>query len=246
MRFSTKNSNWILAILAVLGVGGTAAAFTNATIKAVKLCEEKQIKGTKEVIKTVWKLYLPGIGFVIATTVAIVTNAHVNAKRFATVTSLLAASQTDLELLKKKAKEIVGEGKERKIEDEAERERIDSSKIPTEDEIIKTGHGDKLFEMAWTSKYFRASPEWIDLAFERFNKAFNEGYFDDEVYMNALLDELGLPNCESGNAYWNRVDMREKGYKEVTANITSCKWMEVNGKREMVSTLRCCPNPQYL
>lgn len=245
MRFSTKHSNWILAAIAMCGVAGTAAAFTDATIKAVKLCEEKQVKGTKEVIKTVWKLYLPGIGCVIATTVAIATNAHVNAKRFATVTSLLAASQTDLEILKKKTREIVGEGKAQKIENAAESEKIDKDVIPSEDQIIHTGHGDDLFKMAWTGVYFRASPEWIELAFERFNRAFDSD-FDDEAIMNSLLEEIGLPACESGNAYWSKGEMLRNGYKEVAANITSCKWTDIHGHKEMVSTLRCKPNPMFL
>lgn len=241
-KFTTKNSNWILALLAVLGAFGTAEEFTRATIKAVKLCEEKKPKGKKEILKTVWKLYLPGVGFLIVTTISICCNANINAKRLATVTGLYAASQADIQAFKNKAKEILGPGKEKKIEDEVEREKVDKNPPPKEEDIIKTGHGDQLFMLRWTGKYFRANPEWIELKFRDLNQELASEP-DNEINMNRLIDLLGMEWCESGEASWNMYDMMQAGYNKIEADITTCKWMDVNGKKEMVSTLRTVPSP---
>ena len=244
-RFTTKNSNWILAILALLGVVSTAEEFTRATIKAVKLCEEKKPQGAKEIIKTVWKLYLPGVGIILVTTLSICGNAKLNARRLATVTGLYAASQADIEAFKAKAKEMLGEGKAKKIEDEVERAKVDRLPPPNEDDIVKTGHGDQLFMFGWTGKYFRANPDYIELKFRELNQEISSEP-DGICYMHRLIEMLGMPACDSGNAYWDMYEMLEHGYKKIEADITTCKWMDVNGKQEVVSTLRTIPAPTFM
>lgn len=245
IRFTTKNSNWILSILALLGVIGTAEEFTRATIKAVKLCEEKKPQGAKEIVKTVWKLYLPGVGIIFMTTMAVCGNAKINARRLATVTGLYAASQADIQAFKAKAKELLGPGKAKKIEDEVERDRVDRLPPPSEDQIIKTGHGNDLFQFGWTGVYFRANPDYIELKFRELNQEISATP-DGVVYMHRLIEMLGMPQCDSGNAFWDMYDMLEHGYKKIEADITNCKWMDVNGKQEMVSTLRPIPEPNWL
>ena len=242
MKFTTKNSNWILALIASVGAIGVAEEFTRATIKAVKLCEEKKPEGTKEIVKTVWKLYLPGVGILLVVVSSICGNASINAKKLATVTGLYAASQADLQSFKKKAKEILGEGKEKKIEDEVERDRVDCNPPPPEDEIHKTGHGDQLFMLGWTGKYFRANPDYLELKMKELNQELSD-WPDDEICENRFNEMLELPDCEAGNAVWNTYDMTTEGYNKIELDITTCKWMEVNGKKEMVSTVRFIPNP---
>ncbi len=242
VRFVGKNSNWVLSVLAFLGLLGTAWSFTDATIKAVKLCEEKQVKGAKEIVKTVWKLYLPGIGFVVVTTFSIFGNAISNAKRIATATGLWMASKADLKAVKKKTAEILGDSKAQHIDQETERAKVAANPPPSEDEISKTGHGDKLFRFGWTGRYFRSSPEWIELIFERLNNELHDGY-GDTILMHRLIELLDMPHCDSGDAYWSLVDMKKEGYSRINADICNCQWMEVNGRQEMVSTLRCNPPP---
>jgi hypothetical protein len=244
-KFSTKHSNWILALIASLGAVGVAEEFTRATIKAVKLCEEKKPKGAKEIVKTVWKLYLPGVGILLVVVTSVCGNAHINAKRMAAVTSLYAASQTDIKAFKEKAKEILGEGKEKKIEDEVEREKVDKNPPPPEEDIVKTGHGNDLFMIGWTGKYVRANPDFLELIRKQINKEMDEEP-DEEIMENRFNELMNLPYCEAGNAIWNKYDMLQEGYKEIQFNITTCKWMEVNGKKEMVSTLRFVPSPVLL
>ena len=244
-KFTAKNSNWILALIAAVGTVGVAEEFTRATIKAVKLCEEKKPEGAKEVVKTVWKLYLPGVGIVLVVVSSICGNAHINAKRLATVTGLYAASQADIQAFKNKAKEILGEGKARKIDEEVERDKVDRNPPPPEDEIVKTGHGDQLFMLGWTSKYFRANPDYLELKMRELNQEMTEEP-DEEIYENRFNEMMTLPYCEAGNAVWNMYDLMTEGYKKISLDITTCKWVEVNGKKEMVSTVRFVPNPKMV
>lgn len=245
MRYVSKNSNWILSALAMLGVVGTAAEFTRATIKAVKLCEEKQAHGVKEVIKTVWELYIPGIGIALVTTIAIAGNARMNARRIAGISSLLAATNMDNRLLKEKAKEMLGEKKVEKLEDEVEREKVKQMTIPSEDQIHKTGHGNDLFIFGWNGQWFRACPDYIELVFREFNDLM-AAEPDGVAYMHWLSEKFCLQKCDSDNCYYDMYDILHQGYKKVEADITDCQWMDVNGKQEMVCTLRCNPCPQWL
>lgn len=244
-RFTVKNSNWILSLITLFGMGAAVGTAVDATVKAVKLCEEKQVHGTKEVIKTVWKLYIPTAGFIIVATTSVLGNAHINAKRIATVTGLWAASQTDAKLFHDKAQEILGEKKTKDVEAEAERQKVLLNPPPAEDEIIQTGHGNDLFMFGWTGKYFRASPEYIELVFDKWNQEI-QGDMDGTAYVHRIIDMLDMPACDSGDAYFDMVRLQTEGYKEIRPNITACQWMVVNGKREMVSTLRFTPQPTGL
>ena len=243
LRYTAKNHNWILAVLSILGLAGTAYAFTTATIKAVKMCEEKQVRGTKEVVKTVWKLFLPGIGFIFVTTLAICSNAHLNARDIATVTGLYAASKTDAKLIKEKVKELVGERKEEKIENEVEAEKVRMNP-PTPENIIETGHGKQLFRMYETGVYFRASTDWVDLQFSKLNKDLDDE-FTSCITFHRLNELLGLPRCGFGDAVWDKVDMKKSGYNEIVADVRSLCWETINGEQEVVSVLRCVPEPRF-
>lgn len=241
MRFARANSNWILALLSILGLLGTAVTCVDATIKAVKVCEEKQVKGKKEIIKTVWKLYMPAVGCILVTVSTIATNAHNNAKRLATVTGLWAASQADIKAIKEKAKEMIGESKAKKLDEAVAAEKIRSNP-PSEAVISETGHGNILFLMELTGQYFRANPDYIDAQLAKFNLAMSETV-DGVLEVNDLTERFNLPNCKLGRALWDHYDMVEHGYKEVVAHIPPGQWVEINGQREVAFLVKCDPDP---
>ena len=238
IRFGKQNSNWLLAILAMLGLGVTTGLAIDATIKAVKLCEEKQVQGKKEVIKTVWKLYIPAIGAFIVTTVSIVGNAHINARKLATVTGLYAMSQADVKALKAKAKDILGERKEERMEDEIAKERLEKAVANQSNQIIETGHGDKLF-MEWlTGQLIRTSPEYVEAVSESIDNQFGREV-DGVVEVSYYLSKWRIPtDCWVARAYWDSVEMRENGDNRFTIDCHEIQWMEVNGKQEMVGIIK--------
>ena len=242
-HWAKANSNWLLAAFAALGVTLTAEEAIRATIKAVKICEEKQIKDGKEIIRTVWKLYIPMVGFFLLTTVAIGGNAHINAKRMATAAGLIALRETDLKNVTEKAKEMLGERKVDKIQDEVDRDTVEKNPPPEEDQIIKTGHGNDLFYEYLTGQYIRACPEFIGAVQERLNRSIDND-IDGIATASYYLDLLQCnSDCYIGEAFWDKSQMLENGDKQVELDVTSCRWMEVNGKQEMVSTIRPRPYP---
>lgn len=243
MRFTRQNSNWILALLGVLGLFGTAASCVDATIKAVKICEEKQVKGAKEIVKTVWKLYLPTVGCILVTTTTILGNAHSNAKKLATVTGLYAASQADIKAFKDKAKEMLGKGKVEKVENEVAKDQI--HKIDYEHEnIAHTGHGDKLFRFKLNGQLVRTSPEYIDLIMERFNNAIEKDP-DGAILVSVITRELHLSPSYVDNMYYDLAEMKQHGVQKIEADIREIGWETVNGKEEMVADFDLYPAPEW-
>jgi hypothetical protein len=238
VKFAKRNSNWLLAIMAMLGLGVTTGLAVDATVKAVKLCEKMEVKGRKNVIKTAWKLYIPTVGCFIVTTLSIVGNAHINARRIATMTGLYAMSQADLKALKEKAKEYIGPKKADKMQDDIAAEKVDSDPPPAEDQIIKTGHGNKLFKEWLTGQYIRTSPEWIEAIQEKMDAKFDKE-FDGTVEVAYYLDLLGIPTDNwVAKALWDRTEMLERGQAHFTIDCHELKWMEVNGVQEMVGYIR--------
>lgn len=238
--FCRRNSNWLLSALAILGVTGLTWAAIDGTIKAVKLCEEKQAQGAKEIIKTTWKLYIPMAGFFILTTVAIATNAKINAKRIATLTGLYAASQADIESLRKKMREVVGEKKATEIEMEQNKERVQELPPPKEDDIAKTGHGNMLF-MDWlTGQYFRASPDYIELVEHEMNEQI-DNELEQTLLRGYMQERFGERSCGTKDLYWDKADMVTRGIRKIELDASYTDWTEVNGQREMVAILRCRP-----
>lgn len=238
VRFGKRNSNWLLAILAMLGLATTTGLAIDATVKAVKLCEKKEIKGRKEVIKTVWKLYIPAVGAFVVTTVSIIGNAHINARRLATVTGLYAMSQADLKALKEKAKDVLGERKEERMEDDIAKERLNKVIPAQQDQIIETGHGNKLF-MEWlTGQLIRTSPEHVEAVAERMDNQFSKEV-DGVVEVSYYLEQFRIPtDCWVAKAIWDTAEMLQRGDKKFEIDCHEIQWMEVNGQQEMVGIIK--------
>lgn len=238
MKAAAKESDWIMMILAFLGLTGTAALAVKATVMAVKLCEEKEVRGKKEVVRTTWRLYIPALGCFIVTTLGIVGLGWQSIKRarqLATVTGLYAMSQADLKQIKAKAKEVLGEKKEQeKVEDAVKKDELDNMVIPPESEIIKTGHGNKLFRERLTGQLIRTSPEWVAAVNEKMRAQFLKEN-DEVVEVSYYLDLLSIPtDCWVGRAIWDYTELLRRGEQDFEIDCHELKWMEVNGQQEMV------------
>lgn len=250
IRFTKRNSNVILTMLAVIGVTVTAEELVRATVKAVKVCEEKQIKDKKEIVKTVWKIYIPSAGFFLITTAAIIGNAHINAKRLATVTGLCALERAELSDLRKKVAEVVGPKKEKSIEDEIAKDRIDATPIPDEGDIIHTGHGNQLYLDFLSGRYIRTSEDHIKLVEEILNRKMGESW-DQQVPVKVYFDEMfrdapaknGPADCLVADLYWDYGDMNLHGEKKIELRTMYHERKIVNGELEMVAAIKPDPFP---
>ena len=237
-----QNSDLAIMILGLLGLAGTTALAVDATIKAVKLCETKEVQGKKEVIRTTWRLYIPAVGCFIVTTMTIIGLGRRSmklAKKLATVTGLYAMKEADLKALKEKAKEVLGEKKEQeKLEDSVSKEQLDNMVIPPEDEIIKTGHGDKLFKEYLTGRLIRTSPEWV-MAVNEDMKNQQAKEIDGIITGAYYLRKFNIPtDCWVAGVIWDYAEMRQRGDNEFEIECRELQWMEVNGKQEMVGIIR--------
>ena len=154
MRFFAKNSNLILTIIGATGVVTTMILAIKGTIKAVKLCEDKQVHGTKEIVKTVWKCYIPTVGVVILTTAAILYNGKINAKKIAVLTSAYSGSVEALKKVEEKMKAEIGPKKTQKAIDQAEGAMAQEKAPQHQTDIIATGKGKQLFFCATTGQWF--------------------------------------------------------------------------------------------
>ena len=245
LRLLTKNSNLVLTIVGTAGVIGTVAVAIRGTIKAVKLCEEKQVVGTKEVLKTVWKCYIPTIGMVILTTTAIISNGRINAKRIAVLTSALSGTTEVLKKVEEKMTEEIGPKKTQKAMDAADA-AIAQEHVPKEkDEIIATGRGNKLFYLRSTGQWFHSDWNGVELAEMKVNKEIQRmrgSSFEKYYLVENALEELGIQEKTEMGEYmgWD-VDDFDEG-KELHFYISS-DWMDLPWGRETVGIVRFDPWP---
>lgn len=246
LRFLSKNSNVLLTVLSVTGVVTTVWVTINGTIKAVKLCEEKKVVGTKEIIKTVWKCYIPAIGMVILTTTAILCNGRINAKRLAVITSAYQGGVETIRKLEEKMSEQIGPKKTQKAMDEAEVANAQEKAPKDKKDIIATGKGEQLFFCATTGQWFYSDWNGIQLSELKLQKIISDtmkswgsGEF---IQLREAQEALGLPATDMGEYMgWYTDDFQDT--KDTVKFIISSDWMDLPWGKEIVGVVRFTPWP---
>lgn len=246
LRFLSKNSNVLLTIISATGVIATAWVTITGTIKAVKLCEEKHVTGRKEVIETVWKCYIPTIGFVLLTTTAILCNGKINAKRLAVLTSAYSGSIETIKKIEEKMSEQIGPKKTQKAVDEAEAELAKEAAPKDKDKIITTGKGNQLFFCATTGQWFYSDWNGIELAEMKVQKIISDIMKNwgarEVIQLKEVQEALGLPETDMGDYMgWVTDDFLDDN-STVHFVITS-EWMDLPWGREVVGVVRITPWP---
>ena len=245
IRFVSKNSNLILTIVSVTGVLTTVVVAVQGTIKAVKLCEEKQVKGTKEVIKTVWKCYIPTVGLVILTTTAILCNGKINAKRLAVLTSAYSGSIETIKKIEEKMSEQIGPKKTQKAIDEAEADLAQANAPKDKNEIIITGKGNQLFWLKSTNQWFYSDHNGLELAQLKIQhdiEKYQGKMFEDYYPVSCALKILDLPETEMGNYMAWPLDLFNESHP--FEFIISSEWVDLPWGREIVGIVRFSDWPE--
>ena len=252
LRFISKNSNVILTIVGVTGVLATVGFAIKGTIKAVKLCEEKEVHGTQEIIKTVWKCYIPTIGMAILTTTAIIGNGRINAKKIAVLTSAYSGSVEALKKVEEKMSESIGPKKTEKAVSAAEAEMAQAQAPKSQNDIVATGKGKQLFFCASTGQWFYSDWNGIELAQAKLDKVFSDilrswgsGEF---VPVREAQEALGLPETDMSEYMgWDTDDFLDGDYvgkkNSPVQFVTSSEWMDLPWGREIVGIVRFTPWP---
>lgn len=247
IQFMSKNSNVLLTVVSALGVVTTVWVTINGTIKAVKLVEEKQVHGTKEVIKTVWKCYIPTIGMVILTTTAILCNGKINAKRLAVLTSAYSGSVETIKKIEEKMSEQIGPKKTQKAVDEANTEIAKEHLPDRKEDVVATGKGNQLFYLKSTGQWFYSDYNGIELAELKINNEIEKIRREDwgEVLPVSFVQEsLGLSVTDMGEYMgWEVCDFAGN---VGLALIVSSDWMDLPWGKEVVGVIRFSHWPDNL
>lgn len=215
-----KNSPIILTGLGVAGIITTAAMAVKATPKAISLLDEKLKEETndknfsddrpsvfdyytkKEIVKTVWKRYIPATIMGGITAICIIGANKVNLKRNAALASLYSITEKGLKEYQAKVVKTIGENKEKKIRDEVAKEKLNKNPISSS-EIIITGKGETLCYDALSGRYFKNDIENIRKIMNRLNRDMLSEMF---MSLNDVYYELNLQSIKLGDIVGWHVD----------------------------------------
>lgn len=242
LRFFNKNSNLILTFVSAAGVLVTVSMAIKGTIKAVKLYEEKMPMGTKEVIKTVWKCYIPTMGMIVLTTTAILCNGKMNAKKIAMLTSAYGSTMEALKLTEAKMAEVIGPKKTQALIDDVHSQKAEDHRPKSDLDIIDTGNGNELFFIEDVGQWIYSDTNHIELAkLKTWNDLEDSNDWDENgdnfILMNDALAHLGAKPCYMGGANgWYGSDLKKLGLKGPDFRISS-KRMDINGVNRAVGTI---------
>ncbi len=208
LRGIERESPAILTVLGSMGVITTVVMGIKATPKALLLLEEERLKrdpqGNKDIsfskidiIRVVWKCYVPTALMSGATIVCFVGAHSINLRRQAALASLYTISEASLKKYQAKVIEVIGENKERKIREGIIQDDLDQNPV-SKSGIIVTGKGKTLFYDKWSGRYFESDMQTVRKIQNDLNYNFLGGR-DMYLSLNDFYQELGLEPVDSGN-----------------------------------------------
>lgn len=194
-------------IIIGLGIGSmlvsTALAFKYAPLAKDAIERRKQDLNTDqlepaEVIRTAGPYFLPSTLFAITGVICIVSGNQMNVNRGAAAMAAYALSESSLRNYREQTREIVGEKKEKDIQEATTKSGIKNEQ-PANGEIYITGKGDTLCYDKISGRYFKSNIEKLkkvrnELNYEMLDTTFislNKYYMEINLPPVTLGDELG-------------------------------------------------------
>ena len=187
MKLVQKNSSTILTCMGAAGVIATAVLTGRATIKAVRIVDEIEAHSKKEIVKTVWKEYIPAAGVGIATIACIFGANTLNKRQQAALMSAYALLDQTYKEYKSKVKEVLGEEAEQKVEDTIAEEKV-SDICPADGKLL-------FYEPNYGQGFERTMLEVQDAEYRLNQKFAVEG----EASLNDFFELLGLNKTDTGD-----------------------------------------------
>jgi len=205
-KYVVKESPTILTALGVTGVVSTVGLAIVGTTKAIPMIEKEKYERQDpaplpplDVVKLVWKCYIPTTAMGAATISCIIGANAISRGRNAALASLYLLTKDTMKEYQDKVVEMVGKNKELKIRDEIAGDRLKKNPVENNNVII-TGAGDVLFYDSLSGRYFKSDMESIRKNVNDFNAE-----LIDEMYktLNDFYYILGLEPVEMGkDAGW--------------------------------------------
>ena len=205
--FGKRSPEILLGIGIASGITATVLA-VKATPKAMELLAEaekeninRQIKEgvpgpevknglpSAQVVKTVWKCYIPAAISGAASIACLLGSHSVNAKRNAALATAYKLSETAL--------------KEKVIRDKVSQKHLDEKPV-SKNEVIITGTGKQLCYDGISGRYFESDIQTIRAAVNKINETM---VYEMYAALNDFYNEIGLSNTDMGDELgWNLDD----------------------------------------
>lgn len=211
-RSLVKHSPEILTGIGVAGLVTTSVLTGKATLKADRIIKdvksellynEEDSNLTKtEVLKLVWKYYIPPVLTGVSSILCIIGATSVNSKRNAALATAYQLSQNALVEYKEKVIETIGEKKEKNIREKIVEDKINDNPV-SKSNVIIMDKGNTLCYDVVSGRYFESSIDTIKRAVNNVNYNLTHGVME-YISLNEFYDEIGLPHTSIGDELgWN-------------------------------------------
>jgi ACT domain-containing protein len=193
-KLTIDNSPSILTAIAATGVVTTAFLTGKASISAYREMAEEQAATTeilenKEVVRLVWKNYIPPVISGTLTIAAVITANRVGNRRAAAVATAYSISERAFSEYREKVVEKIGEKKDRTIRDEIAQDHVTKNPPDEKTVIITARVGNVLCYDMFTGRYFNSCMETLKQAENSINHdIIHNGY----ASLSDFYDEIGL------------------------------------------------------
>lgn len=194
-------------ILMALGTAGTVTTVifaVRATPKALRVIQEETADTVTEsrsdwviqtaldsgfkktdILKMVWRYYLPAAGMGVMSLACFWGAQHINASRQVALAGAYSIAETALSEYQNKIVDILGEEAGQQVRDAISQDHADS----VTEEVITDDGGKHLCMDSFSGRYFKSDKETIIHHANQFNKRLLD---DCELTMNDWYEELGL------------------------------------------------------
>ncbi len=205
--FAKANATPIATGAVILGMVSAVVLAVKATKESVEDIEEVKEEyevdelTPKEVVRVVWRRFIPVILILGLTIACLLVNTNRMVKRYAALSTAYALSESYVKDYMDATKETVGAKKEQDIRDHAIEKQV--SRKPLDKDaaqrgIIERGHGDTLFYDTLTTRYFHDSIEHVkeverDLAgvYEAEDKLYADDYSRALLGITTHFEQMG-------------------------------------------------------
>ena len=207
-KMASKQSPTILAIMGAVGAVTAVGLAIHATKKSCEeIDKEKESSNDftmtrEDVIKLVWKNFIPALLILVVSIFCIFGSNYVNLKRNALLAASYLAVNEKFEDYKTAAREVLGDKKEKEVQDKAAESRAKRSWDAGNHYIFETGHGNTLCYDDYSGRLFKCDLEYIRKKVNDVNYDLARQY---QILVNEFYQELGLETAGCG---------RELGWSE--------------------------------
>lgn len=199
----TKHSPEILTAIGIAGMVTTTILAVKATPKALeKIDDAEQEKGEDltpvETVKAAWKPYAPAVATGVASVACLIGAHSVHTKRYTALTAAYHLSTTAFSEYRDKVIEIIGEKKERVVQDNIAKDELQKNPV-SQQQVILTTRGTTLFYDPLSGRYFNSDIDRIRRARDELNYKMTGG-MEMYVSLNEFYDAIDLPRIDLGNS----------------------------------------------